>query len=89
MSRRRDLDKILTSKYISIGELARITGTRYSTLKFYTEEGMLDFLQEEENLTRRYDREQSTKRLKDIKDLKALGFNIVQIKEKLANSKLL
>ena len=40
MSRQRSMEKILASEYVSIGELVRITGCRYSTLKFYTEEGM-------------------------------------------------
>ena len=48
------MEKILASEYVSIGELVRITGCRYSTLKFYTEEGMLPFEQAEENLTRRF-----------------------------------
>ena len=56
MSRRRTMEVILASDYVSIGELARLTGCRYSTLKHYTEEGMLPFEQEEENLTRRYRR---------------------------------
>ena len=51
MSRRRTMEAILASDYVSIGELARLTGCRYSTLKHYTEEGMLPFEQEEENLT--------------------------------------
>lgn len=46
MSRQRSLQTIAEAEYISIGELARLTGTRYSTLKFYTEEGMLPFQQE-------------------------------------------
>lgn len=57
MSRQRSMEKILASEYVSIGELVRITGCRYSTLKFYTEEGMLPFEQAEENLTRRFPRE--------------------------------
>ena len=48
------MEKILSSEYVTIGELARLTGCRYSTLKFYTEEGMLPFEQAEQNLTRRY-----------------------------------
>ena len=48
MSRRRTMEAILASDYVSIGELARLTGCRYSTLKHYTEEGMLPFEQEEE-----------------------------------------
>ena len=57
MSRQRSIEKIQASDYVSIGELARLTGCRYSTLKFYTEEGMLPFEQPEENLTRRFPRE--------------------------------
>ncbi len=47
MSRQRSIEKIQASDYVSIGELARLTGCRYSTLKFYTEEGMLPFEQPE------------------------------------------
>ena len=34
MSRQRSMEKILASEYVSIGELVRITGCRYSTLNF-------------------------------------------------------
>lgn len=54
MSRQRSMENIMASEYVSIGELVRITNARYSTLKHYTEEGMLPFEQAEENLTRRY-----------------------------------
>ena len=59
MSRQRSMAAIQASEYVSIGELARLTDTRYSTLKFYTEEGMLPFEQAGENLTRRYRRAES------------------------------
>ena len=59
MSRQRSMEVIEQSEYVTIGELVRLTGVRYSTLKFYTEEGMLPFEQAEENLTRRYRREES------------------------------
>ena len=42
-SRQRSMEKIKESYYVSIGGLVRLTGSRYSTLKFYTEEGMLLF----------------------------------------------
>ena len=71
----------MASEYVSIGELVRITGCRYSTLKFYTEEGMLPFEQEEENLTRRFPREQATARIWQIKDLRNQGLGIPVIKE--------
>ncbi|WP_068619770.1 helix-turn-helix domain-containing protein [Paenibacillus tuaregi] len=81
MSRQRSMDAILASEYVSIGELVRLTGSRYSTLKFYTEEGMLPFEQAEENLTRRYKREETIKRIHKIKELKTAGLSIPQIKD--------
>ncbi|GIP21136.1 helix-turn-helix domain-containing protein [Paenibacillus sp. J22TS3] len=81
MSRQRSMDAILASEYVSIGELVRLTGSRYSTLKFYTEEGMLPFEQAEENLTRRYKREETVMRIQKIKELKTAGLSIPQIKD--------
>ncbi len=81
MSRQRSIETILSSEYVSIGELARLTSCRYSTLKFYTEEGMLPFEQAEENLTRRYKREETLARISLIKQLKKDGLSIPQIKE--------
>ena len=83
MSRQRSMEAILASEYVTIGELVRLTGARYSTLKFYTEERLLDFEQPEENLTRRYKREESVKRIALIKGLRKEGKSIPQIKEQL------
>ena len=76
MSRRRTMEAILASDYVSIGELARLTGCRYSTLKHYTEEGMLPFEQEEENLTRRYRREQSVQLVEWIRQQRKDGRSV-------------
>lgn len=81
MSRQRDMNKILSSEYVSIGELARLTGMRYSTLKFYTEEGLLPFEQAEENLTRRYKREESVNRITYIKSLRQNGKSVPDVKK--------
>lgn len=83
MSRQRTLDTIEHAEYVSIGELARLTGSRYSTLKFYTEEGLLPFEQAEENLTRRFPRVAALDRLAEIARLKSLGFRIPEIKARL------
>ena len=80
MSRRRTMEAILFSEYISIGELARLTGCRYSTLKHYTEEGMLPFEQEEENLTRRYQREKSAALVEWIRQKRNEGKSVPEIK---------
>ena len=76
MSRQRSMEVIENSEYVTIGELVRLTNLRYSTLKYYTEEGMLPFEQAEENLTRRYKREQSVVRIQRIKDLRQAGKSI-------------
>ncbi len=83
MSRQRSMEKILASEYVTIGELVRLTGVRYSTLKFYTEEGMLPFEQEEENLTRRYRREESAILIEKIRNLRQEGKSVPEIKEML------
>lgn len=80
MSRQRSMEKILSSEYVTIGELVRLTTTRYSTLKFYTEEGMLPYEQEEEKLTRRYKREESINKIEYIKRLRSEGKSIPEIK---------
>lgn len=81
MSRQRNMEIIENSPYVTIGELVRLTGMRYSTLKFYTEEGMLDFEQEEQNLTRRYKRVETVRRILFIKKLRAEGKTVPQIKD--------
>ena len=73
----------MQSEYVTIGELVRITNTRYSTLKYYTEEGILPFEQEDNGLTRRYKRLESISRINDIKELKGQGLSIDEIKIKL------
>lgn len=83
MSRQRPLETILSSEYVTVGELVRLTGTRYSTLKYYTEEGMLPFEQAEENLTRRYRREETVEQLRRIKELKGQGLSVPEIKANL------
>ena len=74
------METIQNSEYVTIGELVRLTGARYSTLKYYTEEGMLPFEQAEENLTRRYRREESIARISRIKELRDQKKTIPEIK---------
>lgn len=86
MSRQRSMQAIACAEYVTIGELARLTDVRYSTLKFYTEEGMLPFEQAEENLTRRYPREESAARVNLIRSLRRQGKSIPEIKRALAET---
>ena len=81
MSRQRKLEVIQQAEYVTIGELVRLTDVRYSTLKFYTEEGMLPFEQAGDNLSRRYKREASLDRIGQIRQLRAEGHSIPEINE--------
>lgn len=83
MSRQRSMEAIQTAEYVTIGELARLTDVRYSTLKFYTEEGMIPFQQPEKNLTRRYKREEAVARIFGIKKMRAEGKSVPEIREML------
>lgn len=81
MSRQRSMEVIEQAEYVTIGELVQLTAVRYSTLKFYTEEGMLPFEQAEENLTRRYRRVESLERIAQIRRLREQKKTIPEIKE--------
>ncbi|WP_283674763.1 helix-turn-helix domain-containing protein [Butyricicoccus sp. Marseille-Q5471] len=83
MSRQRSLETIQSAQFVSIGELVRLTGCRYSTLKFYTEEGLLPYEQAEQNLTRRFPRERAIARIAKIQALKTSGCRIDEIKVRL------
>lgn len=88
MSRQRSMETILQSEYVTIGELVRLTDVRYSTLKFYTEEGLLPFEQAEENLTRRYRRESSVERIALLRCLREEGKSIPEIKKLLQSEEI-
>jgi DNA-binding transcriptional MerR regulator len=84
MARQRSLEKIEKSEFVSISELVQLSGVRYSTIKYYTEEGLVPFEQEDIRLTRRYPRVKALERLAEIKRLKEVqGLTIKEIKEKL------
>ena len=71
------------SELVSIGELAKLSGLRSSTIKFYTEIGILSFKQKEEGLRRRYGRTEALDRIKEIKELKEKRKTIEEIIKKL------
>ena len=83
MSRQRSMEVIRQAEYVTIGELVRLTDVRYSTLKFDTEQGLLPFEQAEQNLTRRYRREESVERIELLRRLREEGKSVGEIKEML------
>jgi len=67
------------SNVLTIGELAEVSGTRLTTLKYYTELGILPFNQEGERLTRKYTEGEALERLEKIKELKEKRLTIKEI----------
>ena len=72
----------MQSESVTVSELVQLSGMRYSTLKYYTEIGLLPFVQLDAGLVRRYPRVQALERLEDIRSLKDKGLTIQQIVER-------
>ena len=70
MSRQRSMEVIRQAEYVTIGELVR-------------EQGLLPFEQAEQNLTRRYRREESVERIELLRRLREKGKSVGEIKEML------
>ena len=70
MSKPRSPETIEAAEYVSIAELSTLSGFRYSTLKHYTEIGILEFTQQDTGLKRWYKKKESLERLVEIKYLK-------------------
>ena len=66
---------------LTIGDLAEISGTRLTTLKYYTELGILPFNQAEKRLTRKYKEKEALERLEKIKKMKEKRLTIKEIVE--------
>ena len=64
---------------LTIGELAEVSGTRLTTLKYYTELGILPFSQSGKRLTRKYNKEEALESLEKIKELKEKRLTIKEI----------
>lgn len=67
------------NEVLTIGELAEVSGIRLTTLKYYTELGILPFNQDGERLTRKYNKEEALERLEKIKELKKKRLTIKEI----------
>jgi DNA-binding transcriptional MerR regulator len=74
-----ELRKLKVDETMEITELSTLTGERVSTLKYYSEQGILPFEQKGEGLRRKFRKDMAVKRLNEIKKLKEKGFSIPQI----------
>jgi len=77
------LTKTKERDFLKMSELAELNGIRPSTIKFYSELGLLPFKQEGERLARYYPAKEASQRLKEIFRLKEKGQTIDEIIKKL------
>ena len=76
------MGKKQTKKLLRTGELAKMSGARLSTLKYYSEIGILPFEQEGVRLTRRYDKAKALKILQEIRRLREQGLSVEEIRKR-------
>jgi DNA-binding transcriptional MerR regulator len=81
MQVKRDIEEIKNEEYIRQSELAELNDIRPSTVKYYSELGLLPYKQQAEGLSKFYHREDSSKRLQEILELKDKGMSIAEIIE--------
>lgn len=77
--RKRTMDEINKRDFLKMSELAELNGVRYSTIKFYSELGLLPFEQKGERLAKYYPAKEASKRLKEILKLRERGQTIPNI----------
>ena len=77
--RKRTIDEIKTREFLKMSELAELNGVRYSTIKFYSELGLLPFEQQGERLAKYYPAKEASKRLQEILRLREKGQTIPDI----------
>lgn len=78
-NRKLTLEEIQQKDYVKLSELAELNGVRYSTVKYYSELGLLPYEQMGKRLAKKYNREVASTRLKEILQLKEQGKTIPDI----------
>ena len=77
--RKRTIDEIKKLDFVKLSELAELCGIRYSTIKYYSEIGILPFEQRGKRLARYYPAKAAKARLKRISQLKGRGKSIPEL----------
>ena len=77
--RKRTIDEIKQREFLKLSELAELCGVRYSTIKYYSELGLLPFEQQGKRLAKYYPAKEASKRVKEILKLRDKGQTIPDI----------
>ena len=77
--RKRTIEEIKKLDFLKLSELAELNNVRYSTIKYYSELGLLPFEQQGKRLAKYYPIKEASKRLKKILKLREKGQTIPYI----------
>ncbi len=77
--RKHTIEEVKKRDLLKMSELAELNGIRYSTVKYYSELGLLPFEQKANRLAKYYPVKEASKRLKEILKLKRKGKTIPDI----------
>ncbi len=77
--RKRTIDEIKKREFLKMSELAELNEVRYSTIKFYSELGLLPFEQKGERLAKYYPAKEASNRLREILKMREKGKTIPEI----------
>jgi len=79
MPTKRNLEQIKQRELLKLSELAELAGVRYSTIKYYSELGLLPYEQRGKRLAKHYPRIEATRRVKEILKLRGQGKTLTDI----------
>jgi len=79
MPTKRNLEQIKQRELLKLSELAELAGVRYSTIKYYSELGLLPYEQRGKRLAKYYPRIEATRRVKEILKLRGQGKTLIDI----------
>ena len=85
MQRKKTIDEIKRLEFVKMSELAELNNVRYSTIKYYSELGLLPFEQQGKRLAKYYPAKEASQRVKEILRLKEKGKSIGEIISHIIN----
>ncbi len=77
--RKRTIDELKKRDLLQLSELAELCGVRYSTIKYYSELGLIPFEQKDKRLAKYYPNKEASQRVKEILKLRANKKTIPEI----------
>jgi len=79
MSKKTNKKTTKNKELLTTSELAEASGVRYSTIKYYSQIGILPFKQAGKRLRRYYKKKEALKRFNEIQKLKEKRLTIAEI----------